>query len=90
MVINIIFISIIALGLNIIFGRYRARFPKMTIKWWLIIHASIPIIIPLRIWLNTPKAAIPLFIGLAILGQIIGNRTAAVKRVNAEEENLNE
>lgn len=86
MAINIIILSIIALVLNIIFGIYRARFPKMTIRWWLMIHASIPIIIPLRIWLNTPKIVIPLFIGLAITGQILGNKIAKSKKADNEEE----
>lgn len=39
------------------------------------IHASIPLVIPLRIWLDTPKIAIPLFIGLAVLGQMIGSKS---------------
>jgi hypothetical protein len=35
---------------------------------------SIPLIIPLRIWLDTPAICIPLFIGLAIAGQFVGSR----------------
>jgi hypothetical protein len=72
--VNILIVAIIALGLNIFLGKYRMRFRKMTIKWWLIIHASIPVIIPLRICLNIPKITIPFFIGLAVIGQIIGSR----------------
>jgi hypothetical protein len=40
--------------------------------WFLLIHASIPLIIPLRIWLDTPNIFIPLFIVLAVAGQFIG------------------
>lgn len=79
MVVNILIVAVIALGLNICLGRYRARFRKMTAMWWIMIHASIPIIIPLRIWLQTPKMAIPLFIGLAVIGQLIGSRLVTVK-----------
>jgi cytochrome c-type biogenesis protein CcsB len=39
-----------------------------------LIHASIPLIIPLRIWLDTPTVCIPLFIGLAVAGQFVGSR----------------
>ncbi len=69
---NVLIISVIALTLNIFLGRWRIRYRKFTFTWWLLIHASIPLIIPLRIWLNTPNVYIPLFIGLAVLGQFIG------------------
>jgi hypothetical protein len=42
--------------------------------WFFLIHASIPLIIPLRLWLDAPNIFIPLFIGMAVLGQVIGNR----------------
>lgn len=74
---NIIVVSIISLGINILLGKYRARFSKMTLMWWLMIHASIPLIVTLRIYLDTPKIAIPLFIILAIIGQVIGGRVFA-------------
>ena len=74
MMLNILIVALVALGLNIFLGKYRSRFRKMTIKWWLLIHASIPVIIPLRIYLNIPPITIPLFIGLAIIGQVIGNK----------------
>jgi hypothetical protein len=44
------------------------------------IHASIPLIIPLRIWLDTPKWAIPLFIGLAVIGQLIGSKIVGKRK----------
>ncbi|MDR1708075.1 hypothetical protein [Dysgonomonas sp.] len=80
MILNILIVAVIALGLNILLGKYRVRFRKMTIKWWLLIHASIPVIIPLRIYLNTPKITIPLFIGLAVTGQIIGNKIVSNRK----------
>ncbi|MDR2119495.1 MAG: hypothetical protein LBP64_01290 [Tannerella sp.] len=46
----------------------------MTLMWWVMIHASIPLIIPLRIWLDTPSVFIPLFIAAAISGQLIGSK----------------
>jgi hypothetical protein len=72
----ILVISLASLGINIILGRYRAKYRKFTFMWWLLIHASIPLIVPLRIWLESPAAFIPLFIGLAALGQFAGSRIA--------------
>lgn len=72
---NIAIVSVVSLVTNILLGKLRARFQKMTFMWWLMIHASIPLIIPLRIWLDTPKIVIPLFIGLAVLGQMIGSKS---------------
>jgi O-antigen/teichoic acid export membrane protein len=71
---NILIVSIIALAVNIFLGRWRIKYRKFTFKWWLLIHASIPLIIPLRIWLDTPAICIPLFIGLAVAGQFIGSK----------------
>ncbi|HML65180.1 MAG TPA: hypothetical protein PKC55_10150 [Dysgonomonas sp.] len=77
---NIAIVSVVSLVTNIFLGKYRTRYQKMTVMWWLMIHASIPLIIPLRIWLDTPKIAIPLFIGLAVAGQLIGSRLLLIKK----------
>ncbi|MDR1130403.1 MAG: hypothetical protein LBK96_05435 [Prevotellaceae bacterium] len=71
---NILTVSAVALSVNIFLGIWRIKYRKFTFKWWLLIHASIPLIIPLRIWLHTPAVWIPLFIGLAVAGQFIGNK----------------
>jgi hypothetical protein len=71
---NILIVSAIAFIINIFLGRWRVKYSKFTFKWWLLIHASIPLIIPLRIWLNTPTVYIPLFIALAVAGQFVGSR----------------
>ncbi|NLI36947.1 MAG: hypothetical protein GX416_10610 [Bacteroidales bacterium] len=86
MIVKILVVAIIALYLNVLLGKYRVHFRKMSIKWWLIIHASIPVIIPLRIYLNTPKITIPLFIGLAVTGQIIGSRFFPKANKSKEDE----
>ncbi len=71
---NIAIVSVVTFAVNVFLGRYRIRYRKMSLMWWVIIHASLPLVIPLRIWLDTPDMTIPLFIGLAILGQLIGSR----------------
>ncbi len=82
---NIVIVSVVALGINILLGKYRANYRKMTLMWWIMIHASIPLIIPLRIWLDTPKIAIPLFIALAVAGQMIGAKVIAPKKKETDE-----
>ncbi|MDR2083912.1 MAG: hypothetical protein LBP67_02830 [Bacteroidales bacterium] len=84
---NIVIVSLISFISNIILGRYRTKFRKMSLMWWIMIHASIPFIIPLRIWLGTPNIAIPLFIGLAIAGQFIGSRFFGFKTKENCEKN---
>lgn len=71
---EVVIVSVVSLFSNILLGKWRVNYKKFTFKWWLLIHASIPIIIPLRIWLKTPAIFIPLFIALAIAGQFIGTR----------------
>jgi hypothetical protein len=78
-ILNILIVSAVAFITNIFLGKQRAKCRKFTFKWWLLIHASIPLIIPLRIWLDTPIICIPLFIGLAVAGQFAGSRIIAGK-----------
>ena len=75
---KILFVSAICLLINIPMGRRRERYPKFSWQWILWIHASIPLIIFLRIWLRLHPIAIPINIASAIAGQIIG--AAPVKR----------
>jgi len=71
---DVLIVSLFSFIINIFLGKKRVKYRKFTFTWWLIIHASIPLIIPLRIWLQIPNAFIPLFIGLAIFGQYIGSK----------------
>lgn len=76
---NILIISFLSLISNIFLGRYRIKYRPLSFMWFVMIHASILVIIPLRIWLETPRVASLLFIGLAAIGQVIGSRFCAVK-----------
>ncbi|MDD4514114.1 hypothetical protein [Massilibacteroides sp.] len=80
MTIEIIAVSILAFLLNIPLGRWRTRYKKLSLPWWLVVHASIPFIIAMRIWLGTPRLYIPLFIALAVLGQFLGARAFRKKQ----------
>ena len=71
---NIVWVAVAALAVNIPLGKWRSKYKKFTIIWWLLIHASIPLIVAMRIWLDTPSIYIPLFILSAISGQLIGSK----------------
>jgi hypothetical protein len=46
--------------------------------WIAIVHASVPVIIALRLWFDVNNFFIPLFIALAVLGQYLGNKTVKI------------
>lgn len=65
-------LAFLSFFLNLPLGKWRSRYRKFTLPWWLLIHASIPVLIPLRYYLQTPIYTIPLFILLAVLAQYLG------------------
>ena len=65
-----------AFAANLPLGWRRAGYEKFTLPWWLLIHASVPFIIALRVWMDTPLIFTPLFILFAISGQFVGQKMA--------------
>ena len=59
---------------NIPMGYKREGYRKFSFGWIIWIHLSVPFIIALRIWFHIHPIWIPLFIALAVAGQIIGAR----------------
>ena len=80
MALKILLISVICLLVNIPLGMMRERSKKFSLAWIFWVHASIPLIIALRIGLHLPMIAIPINIAAAILGQAIGAAPAKKKR----------
>ena len=77
---KILCVSAICLLVNIPMGRMRERCKKFSWQWILWIHASIPLIVFLRIWLKLPFIAIPINIVSAVAGQFIGGAPEKKKR----------
>lgn len=71
---DILLVALVTFGVNLLLGRWRKRYRKFSPMWWVLIHASIPIVIPLRIGLNVPLWTIPVFIALGVAGQALGSR----------------
>ncbi len=81
-------IALISFFVNIPCGYIRENYQKFSSLWFLWIHASIPLIIYLRISLGTSKLFIPICILLAIVGQIIGSRYRRKTMTLAQKERL--
>lgn len=71
---DILLVALVTFGVNLLLGWWRKRYRKFSPMWWVLIHASIPIIIPLRIGLGVPLWSIPVFIALGVAGQAAGAR----------------
>ncbi len=60
--------------LNVPFGFLRTKFKKLSVMWFVCIHATIPVIYLGRMFLNLDYRYIPVFIAAAVLGQVWGGR----------------
>jgi ABC-type methionine transport system permease subunit len=76
----IVTISLLCLLLNIPLGAWRARTPKFSLRWIVAVHAAVPFIILVRVLSGTSIYFIPLFVALAILGQLVGGRLQSPKK----------
>jgi hypothetical protein len=68
------FIAVLSILLNIPLGYWRASLQKLTFKWFVAIHLSVPIIVAARIWSTLEYEWIPIFIMTAIAGQLFGGK----------------
>lgn len=62
----------IAFAVNIPLGYLRQNYEKFTFGWYFYIHLSIPLIVYLRIKAGFSWKFIPLTLGGALAGQMIG------------------
>jgi len=67
-------VALIAFLVNIPLGYIRENYPKFSFIWLFWIHASIPLLVYLRIKLEISSWFLPLSIVLVVVGQIIGSR----------------
>ncbi len=63
-----------ALLLNLPLGAWRAGCRRFSPAWFLAIHASIPPVLGLRLWLDVGWGWVPAVIAAALAGQLIGGR----------------
>ncbi|MBI3319078.1 MAG: hypothetical protein HYZ89_00605 [Candidatus Omnitrophica bacterium] len=77
---KILLVSLISFLVNIPLGKWREHTRKFSWQWFLAIHASIPLIIALRIGLKLHPLAIPVNIAAAVAGQFVGALPEKKKR----------
>jgi hypothetical protein len=65
---------LIAFLLNLPLGYLREGSARYSLRWFVYIHLSIPVVILLRMSYGFGWPIIPLTIAFAIIGQIIGGR----------------
>ncbi len=63
-----------ALGTNAALGVWRSGLRKFSPAWFVAIHASIPLLVAMRLSLVPTTWVIPLEISLAFVGQFAGAR----------------
>ncbi|VAX37875.1 Ferrochelatase, protoheme ferro-lyase, partial [hydrothermal vent metagenome] len=83
-------LSVAAFLVNLPLGYIREQYPRFSLMWFFWIHASIPLIIYLRITLGTSKLFIPISIFIAILGQVISSRLYIRNRSKEKMDSLNQ
>jgi hypothetical protein len=63
---------VLAFAINLPLGYMRQNYEKFTFGWYFYVHISIPIIIYLRIKSGYSWKFIPLTLGGAVVGQLVG------------------
>lgn len=73
-ILQLIILLIFAFAVNLPLGYIRENSRKFSLRWFVLIHISIPFIIALRTLQGFSWHLIPLTIACAIAGQILGGQ----------------
>ena len=65
---------VFSFGVNLPLGYLREASRKFSLRWFVLVHLSIPFIIVLRLMLGFDWRIIPLTLACAVGGQLIGGR----------------
>ena len=76
MVLNLWAAALIVLGLNLLFGYWRANVRRFSLQWFLSIHIPVPLVIILRVLggLGWQLITFPVLVGAFFLGHLLGGR----------------
>ena len=64
----------VALAANVPLGMWRRRLRRFSPAWFVAIHASIPVLVAIRLAFVSANWVIPPEIALAVAGQFVGGR----------------
>jgi hypothetical protein len=70
----ILLIAVFTFLLNLPFGYIRGRSRRFSPRWFICVHMPVPFVIAIRLLTHTDYKFIPLFILVAVAGQVCGGR----------------
>lgn len=73
-IIKLLFVMLVAFGINIILGMWRVRTKKYSLRWFAAIHIAVPIVYVLRVNEHLAYWAIPFLVAFSVFGQLMGGR----------------
>ena len=71
---SVLILFALTLLINLPFGYARAKVRKYSFKWFLYIHLPIPLIFVARTLSHVEFKYVPIFVGAALFGQILGGK----------------
>ncbi|MDO8690059.1 MAG: hypothetical protein Q7R39_08640 [Dehalococcoidia bacterium] len=74
MMLSISVTLVLAVLMNVPLGLWRANLVRFSWQWFLAIHASIPVLVGIRLILGLGWTVAPLALAAAVLGQFLGTR----------------
>ena len=85
-IVGLLGLVLIAFAINLPLGYLRQNYEKFSFGWYFYVHISIPLIIYMRIKFGYSWKFIPLTIGGAVVGQILGGIMHGKRRRNGGKE----
>lgn len=82
-ILSLLALLLLAIVINIPLGYLRQGYEKFSFGWYFYVHISIPLIIYLRIKSGFSWKFIPLTLGGAFVGQLLGGIIHKKRRSNA-------
>lgn len=82
LLINLLTLLLFAFCANIPLGYLRETSPRFSVRWFVLIHLSIPFIVALRYHMDFGWSVVPFSVVLAIAGQFLG---AAIRKRNVPQ-----
>jgi hypothetical protein len=67
-------VTAVSFLVNLPLGYARAPARRFSVRWFVLVHLSIPLIVFLRFWLRLHPLVIPFNIAAAVAGQVVGAR----------------
>jgi hypothetical protein len=73
-ILQLIILLVFAFSVNLPLGYLRETSQRFSLRWFLLIHVSIPFIIALRVLQGFNWHILPLTLGCAVAGQVLGGK----------------